>query len=123
VICPGLRRYYHRYLGCYHHSSNLLCDDEVIGLGQGAGPLARITNARSFLLHEFALRSIVICFAIFGIVCISFTTVGIETTMKSWQQTVELPVGMGSLRCWESWQLIALEMFGHVLFYLFVYYV
>jgi hypothetical protein len=80
-------------------------------------------NARSFLLHEFALQSIVICFAIFGIVCISFTIVGIETAMKSWRQTVELPVGMGSLWCWESWQLIVLEMFGPVLFYLFVYYV
>jgi hypothetical protein len=37
--------------------------------------------------------------------------------------TVEPPVGMGSLRCWESRRLIVLEMFGHVLFYLFVYYV
>jgi hypothetical protein len=80
-------------------------------------------NAWSFLLREFALRSIVICFAIFRIVCISFTIVGIETTMKSWQQALEPPVGMGSLRCWESRWLIALEMFGHVLSYLFVYYV
>jgi hypothetical protein len=60
---------------------------------------------------------------LYGIVCISFTIVGIETTTKSWRQTVEPPVGMGSLRCWESRRLIALEMFGHVLFYLFVYYV
>jgi hypothetical protein len=52
-----------------------------------------------------------------------FTIVGIETMTKSWQQMVEPPVGMGSLWCWESRQLIALEMFGHVLFYLFVYYV
>jgi hypothetical protein len=65
----------------------------------------------------------VICFAIFGIVCISFAIVGIETTTKSWWQIVEPPVGMGSLQCWESRQLIALEMFGHVLFYLFDYYV
>jgi hypothetical protein len=43
--------------------------------------------------------------------------------MESWRQTVEPPVGMGSLWCWESRRLIALEMFGHVLFYLFVYYV
>jgi hypothetical protein len=52
-----------------------------------------------------------------------FTIVGIETTTKSWQQALEPPVGMGSLRCWESRRLIALEMFGHVLCYLFVYYV
>jgi hypothetical protein len=43
--------------------------------------------------------------------------------MKSWQQTLEPPVGMGSLRYWELWWLIALEIFGHVLCYLFVYYI
>jgi hypothetical protein len=36
---------------------------------------------------------------------------------------MEPPVGMGYLQCWESQRLIALEMFRHVLFYLFVYYV
>jgi hypothetical protein len=71
------------------------------------------------LLYEVLLY----IFAIFGIVCISFTIVGIETTTKSWQPTLELPVGMGSLRYGESRRLIALEMLGYVLCYLFVYYV
>jgi hypothetical protein len=35
--------------------------------------------------------------------------------MKSWWQVMELLVGMGYLQCWESWWLIALEIFGHVL--------
>ncbi|KAI5796018.1 hypothetical protein FPQ18DRAFT_326446 [Pyronema domesticum] len=67
-------------------------------------------------LHEFALQSIIICFAIFGIVCISFAIVGIETTTESRQQMVEPPGRMGYLRCWESQWLRALEMLGHVLF-------
>ncbi|KAI5789434.1 hypothetical protein FPQ18DRAFT_340286 [Pyronema domesticum] len=67
-------------------------------------------------LREFALRSIVICFAIFGMVCISFVIVGIETTTESRQQTVEPPGRTGYVRCWESRRLRALEMFGHVLF-------
>ncbi|KAI5782132.1 hypothetical protein FPQ18DRAFT_363270, partial [Pyronema domesticum] len=59
---------------------------------------------------------IVICFAIFGIVCISFVIVGIETTTESRQKTVEPPGSMGYVQCWESWRLRALEMLGHVLF-------
>jgi hypothetical protein len=103
------------------HPSNLLCDDEVIGLGQGAGPLARITNIRSFLSTRVCFTNYCYMFCYFWNYCISFAIVGIETTTKSWRQTVEPPVGMGSLRCWESRRLISLEMFGHVLFYLFVY--
>ncbi|KAI5801783.1 hypothetical protein FPQ18DRAFT_311597, partial [Pyronema domesticum] len=64
------------------------------------------------LLYEVLLYVLVF----FGIVCISFVIVGIETTTESWQQMVEPPGRMGYVRCWESRWLRALEMLGHVLF-------
>ncbi|KAI5799613.1 hypothetical protein FPQ18DRAFT_319913, partial [Pyronema domesticum] len=61
------------------------------------------------LLYEVLLYVLLF----FGIVCISFVIVGIETTTESRQQMVEPPGRMGYVRCWELRRLRALGMLGH----------